>query len=377
MTRKHLNIIVFDIPYPADYGGVIDVFYQIRALFRAGIQIHLHCFQYGGRVPHPELDKYCVSVRYYRRKTGFLSFFSKHPYIIKSRISKQMEKQLLKNSFPILCQGIHSCGFVLNPKFAKRKIILRAANVEHKYYAALAENETNFLKRFYYKSEAKKLVKWEKDLPNVSGIVTISNEDYEYFSKVFPEKKVIRTYGFNALDDVESLLGKGKYVLFHGNLSVSENEDIAEFIIKKIAPITDYQFIISGKNPSKELMEMVADQKNVKMIANPSEFKMQSLINDAHIHLILTRQATGFKLKLITSLFSGRFVIANDEMLLGSGLDNCVIKANSAEEIMSNIHKYKELPFDKAEFHKRKICISEEYFNRKKVEQIIELLYVN
>jgi len=217
-------------------------------------------------------------------------------------------------------------------------------------------------------------VKWEKDLQGVGGIAAISNEDYEYFSRVFPDKNVIRTYGFNALDKVESLLGKGKYVLFHGNLSVAENKDIAAFIMGKIAPITDCQFIIAGKNPTKELIEMADGQKNIKMIANPSEFKMQSLITDAHIHLMLTYQATGFKLKLITSIFNGRFVIANDEMLKGSGLDGCVIKANSAEEIMSNIHKYKELPFDEAELNKRKSCISEDYFNRKKAQQIIELL---
>ena len=29
---KEIHIITFDIPYPANYGGVIDVFYKIKAL---------------------------------------------------------------------------------------------------------------------------------------------------------------------------------------------------------------------------------------------------------------------------------------------------------------------------------------------------------
>jgi len=238
----------------------------------------------------------------------------------------------------------------------------------------LAEKETSFLKRFYYKSEAKKLEQWEKELPFVNSIVTISDEDYQYFSNKYLNQKVIRAYGFNAMDEISSNLGKGKFALFHANLSVPENIDIANIIIEKIASITDYQFVIAGKSPSQELLNKALAQKNVKIIPNPSEFKMQNLIEEAHIHLMLTRQATGFKLKLITSLFNGRFVIANDEMLQGSGLENCVIVSNTVEDIMSNIHKYMKVPFSEEELEKRKSCISQEYYNNKKAEDIIALL---
>ena len=48
MPDKHLHIISFDIPYPPNYGGVIDVYYKIRTLHKLGIKIHLHCFEYPG-----------------------------------------------------------------------------------------------------------------------------------------------------------------------------------------------------------------------------------------------------------------------------------------------------------------------------------------
>ena len=44
---KHLHIISFDVPWPADYGGVIDVFYKVKALHDIGVKVHLHCFTYG------------------------------------------------------------------------------------------------------------------------------------------------------------------------------------------------------------------------------------------------------------------------------------------------------------------------------------------
>ncbi|MCX6283192.1 MAG: mannosyltransferase, partial [Bacteroidetes bacterium] len=43
--EQHLHIVSFDIPYPPDYGGVIDVYYKIKTLSEAGVKIHLHCFE--------------------------------------------------------------------------------------------------------------------------------------------------------------------------------------------------------------------------------------------------------------------------------------------------------------------------------------------
>ena len=51
-----IHIISFDVPLPANYGGVIDVFYKIKALHKAGIKIKLHCFYYG-REKNVELEK--------------------------------------------------------------------------------------------------------------------------------------------------------------------------------------------------------------------------------------------------------------------------------------------------------------------------------
>jgi len=55
---KHLHIISFDVPYPTDYGGAIDVFYKIKALHKLGIKIHLQTYEYG-RGQQDELLKYC------------------------------------------------------------------------------------------------------------------------------------------------------------------------------------------------------------------------------------------------------------------------------------------------------------------------------
>ena len=98
---KSLHIISFDIPYPANYGGVIDVYYKLIALKHAGVKIYLHCFEYG-RQHSSELESLCEKVFYYKRNTGLLSHLSLLPYTAKSRQSKQLEDNLLSTNYPIL-----------------------------------------------------------------------------------------------------------------------------------------------------------------------------------------------------------------------------------------------------------------------------------
>ena len=73
-SEKHLHIVSFDIPYPANYGGVIDVFFRIKELHKRGVKIHLHCFEYG-REHSDYLESFCYSVNYYKRETKITKLF--------------------------------------------------------------------------------------------------------------------------------------------------------------------------------------------------------------------------------------------------------------------------------------------------------------
>ena len=67
-----LHIVSFDIPYPANYGGVIVIFNQIKALHALGVKVILHCYQYGERTPQPELAQYCHEIYYYKRSRSLI-----------------------------------------------------------------------------------------------------------------------------------------------------------------------------------------------------------------------------------------------------------------------------------------------------------------
>ena len=46
-NRRILHVIAFDVPFPADYGGVIDIYYKIKAIHKEGVDIKLHIYNYG------------------------------------------------------------------------------------------------------------------------------------------------------------------------------------------------------------------------------------------------------------------------------------------------------------------------------------------
>ena len=132
----YLNIITLNIPFPPNYGGMIDTYYRIKTLHRLGVRIHLHCFEYGLAHP-PELESICQSVSYYKRKSGLIYQLSLIPYIVITRKSKQLLERLLENNFPILFDGLHSTFYLNHPALASRMKLVRTHNIEHYYYSSL------------------------------------------------------------------------------------------------------------------------------------------------------------------------------------------------------------------------------------------------
>ena len=90
---------------------------------------------------------------------------------------------------------------------------------------------------------------------------------------------------------------------------------------------------------------------------------MRDLIQNAHVHILVTFQATGLKLKLLNVLYEGRFCLVNDKMLEGSGLEYLCEKANSPQEIKTKLDLLMKESFSLQEIEKRKEILLEKYSN--------------
>lgn len=371
---KYLNIVSFNIPFPANYGGIIDVFYKIKALHEAGVKIILHCFQYE-RPAAPELEQYCEKVYYYKRHTGLLANMTLLPYNVYSRKDPELLRNLLKNDYPILFEGLHSCYYMSSPELKNRKKIYREANIEHDYYFALGKAEVNLIKKAFFFIEAFRFRAYQDIIKYADRVIAVSEADTDYLKKMFPSVPVtfMPCYHENNKLDVEP--GQSDFILYHGKLSVVENEKAVLYLIHEVFSKLKHKCIIAGMDPSPRICKAAAPFPNIQIIKNPDKPTMDRLIREAQIHLLITFQGTGLKLKLLNSLFAGRHIVVNSCMLTGSGLDPLCHIADTPEEMIQTCNRLMGQHIDMKMIDQRASLLFPTYSNKDQAQKLIKLVF--
>ncbi|MFK7905463.1 MAG: mannosyltransferase [Chitinophagales bacterium] len=367
-----LHILSFDIPYPANYGGVIDVFYKLKTIHQLGAKTNLHCYQYGKRVETDKLNQYCEEVHFSSRLSPSKSLSLQHPYIVSSRQSKKVLNNLLKDNAPILFEGLHTCYYLDHPKLKHRQKWVRMHNIEWEYYEALAQSEKNPLKKAYFKIESHLLKRFEAKLKHAQAIFAISPNDQSYLQKFF--KNVHYLPAFHSNEKIKTQTGQGKYALYHGNLSVNENHQAAMFLVEKVFKLINYPLIIAGSKPKQELINIIKQTPHIQLEIFPSNERLEELIQEAHINILPTFQATGIKLKLLNALYNGRFCLVNTPMVENTGLTTLCSIADSAAEFQEKITLLKDAIFLEEDIEARKKVLENQFSNKKGGELLISFL---
>ncbi|MFL2571530.1 MAG: hypothetical protein ACJ0QL_06615 [Parvicellaceae bacterium] len=367
---KRLHIVSFDVPIPADYGGVIDVFYKIKALHSLGCSIHLHCFKYG-RNEDNTLLSYCSKVSYYKRNTNPINLLKATPYVVASRVNNKLLENLLKDKAPVILEGLHLSWCLPALVLKRKRVFVRAHNIEHNYYSGLRLAETSWWRKVYFALEARKLKKYEGILKNADGIFSISENDHAYFSKTYGNSILVPA--FNSLDRVSSPLGKGDFALYHGNLSVAENIKAALFLVNIFKDLS-IPLIVAGKSPSNKLEKIISSNKNIALIANPSSSKLNELIENAQLHVLPTFQATGIKLKLLAALFKGRHCLVNQNMVQENALKALTVVCESDDQWKLKIKEYMDVSFDQQMLSSREVKFTD-YDSKNSAEKIIAAVF--
>lgn len=374
IQASHLHIVCLDVPYPVDYGGVFDLFYKIRSLSEAGIKIHLHCYEYG-RGRHRELNEYCEEVFYYARSSAAKSFFGRLPYIVASRASKQLLQRLRQDDHPVLMEGIHCTYFVHSGQLDRKRCFVRLHNVEHLYYKQLAQTARPAWKKIYFARESRLLKRYERSLKDKADFWTVTTKDLE----VFTRELGFHTIGYLPLylPEYKTVYAgeKGSYCLYHGNLSVPENEAAAIWLLEEIFCRLDIPFVIAGKNPSARLRDMAHAFNHTCIVANPAEDEMLELIKKAQLNVLPSLNETGIKLKLVNALYHGRHCVVNKAGVEGSGLDGLCIIANNATGMLAAIEQAFQTPFTRQQYEERMSSLGLAFNNQKTAAQMIRQIF--
>jgi hypothetical protein len=372
--NRSIHIISFDVPFPADYGGVVDVFYKLKLLSEAGIRVILHCYEYGRGRPK-ELEKYCAEVNYYSRKLNLSGIAKGYPYIVSSRNQERLLNRLLEDDFPILFEGLHTCFFLSHPLLAHRNKTVRTHNVEHNYYKALGESEQSSIKKIYFYWESIRLKKFEEVLKHANQIASISKSDAAHFSEINPSTRIISA--FHSFENLSIKTGISDFILYHGNLSVPENNKAALFILEEIVNDLPYKIIFAGCNPSLALRKAITSNSRAELKENLCTEEIHNLVAAAQINLLPTFQATGIKLKLLAALFTGRHCIVNSPMVEHTGLEILCKIGNSPAELKALIKAAMEKELSREEINFRQEVLIGQFSSTSQLKLLMDLIGIN
>ncbi|MEI8110787.1 MAG: mannosyltransferase [Chitinophagia bacterium] len=376
MLNRKLHILCFTVPYPANYGGVIDLFYMLPALQKAGIRIHLHCFDYG-RGKQDVLLSYCEKVNYYSRNRGHKGISSRLPYIVASRNNEQLIENLLSDDAPILMHGIH-CSFLLTDKrFRDRNCHIRLHNTEYVYYHQLALDTSSWIKKIYYEIESRLLRKFEQQHASRASIIAVAEQDISHYQEKFSCKHIQHLPVFLPEWKVSGAEGMGNYCLYHGDLQVPSNEKAATLLLTKVFNKIQIPFVIAGRNPSDKLIALAHKSAHTCIVANPSDAEMEDMITRAHIHILPMMIPTGIQLKWLHALYKGRHIVTLSNNIIWHPLAAAGYNAQSLDDLASLVTQLYHQPYTREEQIGREKLLQEIFNADRQAEQLIQIIFTS
>jgi len=277
----------------------------------------------------------CKQVFYYERNSSLINALFKTPYIVKSRSNEELINNLKRIKGPILFEGLHTTSPLINENFKDRKVFVRAHNIEHLYYDGLAKSEKRIEKKIFFKTEAKKLRVYERILNKVDTILTISPSEHDYFRNRFKGKAVYIPV-FHPNKKVKKRSKKGDFALYHGDLRVADNIKSAQFLIDIFKPI-DCELVIASSFINQIIINEISNHENMRFVQIENQNQLQDLFAKAHINVLPTFQKTGIKLKLINTLFNGRFCLVTSKMVEDTGLEKLCEIGRTKEEFTQKV----------------------------------------
>jgi len=284
-------------------------------------------------------------------------------------------ENLLKDNYPILLEGIHCTYLTNNEKFLNRKIIIRLHNIEYAYYYQLYKHSGSLFKKLYYYNESRLLKKYEKRLARRFPIIAVAKKDAVIYRQKFHANNITQIPVFVPWNEIKCLEGMGTYCVYHGNLSVEENEKAAIWLIEKVFNDLKVPFVIAGKNPSSRLQKITEQKENICLLANPAEDEMRDLISKAQINVLPSFNETGIKLKLINALFNGRHCVVNEAAVEDTGLESACHTGTTADAIKQIVIQLYHQPFAPEEKMLRQKILCSTYNNKLNAEKIIALIW--
>lgn len=347
---------------------------MIKALSQEGIQIHLHLFQETGSL-HQDLESHATEIHFYNRNHGHKGFSFSTPYSIGSRADENLLRNLEKDQYPILFEGIESTYFLVKGFFKNRISLVRLQNLQNQKSRRSQKIEVKGLHKIYNYFEERLRISYEKELLKKHRSLITSSKISEDLNSYGIESKAIVVPQFIGMASAMGLEGNGNFCLFHGKLSDKATEDAAIWLLNNVFNLLEVPLVIAGENPSADLEDAAHKKMHTCIVANPSEKEMMELIKKAQLHILPSSVFISSKNAILQTIVLGRHLLIHEDIKKETKFSMVCHQASEPAAYIQKINELFEAPFTQDEIEKRQSFLHREFNDKKYAGQLIKLLY--
>jgi hypothetical protein len=349
---------------------------MIKALSQEGILIHLHLFQESGSL-HQDVEGQVTELQFYKRNQGHKGFSFSTPYSIGSRADDNLKRNLEKDPYPILFEGIESTYFLNKGYFKKRMTLVRLQDLQSQKTGTSRKLQPKGINKIisYYENKLRR--SYQKEILKKHRCILTSYKLNEELNSYGIGAKTIFVPQFVGMASAMGLEGNGNFCLFHGKLSDKATEDAAIWLLNNVFNVLEVPLVVAGENPSAALEDAAHKKMHTCIVANPGEREMMELIKKAQLHVIPSFIPNGSKNAILQSIVMGRHILINDDNKNGMEFSMVCHQAAEPTAYIQKINELFEAPFTQDEIEKRHCFLHREFNDKKYVGQLIKLLYLN
>ena len=354
-------MLVSRFPYPLEKGDKLRAFHQLKELSKHfDITLFALSNQPVASEHFQKVDKYCEKIVVHKQ-----SLFEKGWNILRSSINgnpyqvgyfysskgQRKIKSLLKtDSFNhIYCQLIRMSEHVKNehsiPKTLDYMDAL-SAGIQRR------ENQQPSYKRWLFRSEARRLKKYESLMFDFfENRTIISKQDQQLILHPKATEIVCIPNGIDASFFEEKSQNKSHDFVFVGNMSYPPNVEAIAYIAKEILPkFPKKTLLVSGSSPSKRVKKIAAENAQIELTGWVDDIRDSYAAGKVFLAPMMI--GTGMQNKLLEAMAMGvpciTTPLANNP--IGTKADEEILVASDAEGfekaiqlLLTNENKYAEI----------------------------------
>ena len=282
---------------------------------------------------------------------------------------------------------VHSA--VLLPKILPKSSVCFTHNVESEIFARHAAKAPNWMRRWLWTSQHKKMSRFESDsLSRFSAVVAVSERDAEFFTNTLRIKNVksiptgVDLNFFNWQKPLEVKAGTVATIVFTGSMDWEANVDGVYFFLKEVWPLVlmgcpSARFIVVGRNPPASLMAVGKSMQHVEFTGFVDD--VRPYVHAAHVFVIPLLVGGGTRIKAFEAMAMGCPIVSTSIGMEGLGavaqkhflqcddavsVANAILELVAAPELRNNISRHARHLVEQQFGHRvaadafEKICLS-------------------